>query len=97
MASGTLENLKRVAAQLSFDERLSLLEHLAVQLREAKTGNGASVPQAERKPQSSRGIWRDHSPPDADIDAILYEVRHEWEDELREVAEEGANRRCTTA
>jgi hypothetical protein len=37
----------------------------------------------ERKPQDLRGRWQGKFP-DFDLDAALYEIRHEWEEELEE-------------
>jgi hypothetical protein len=88
MASATLEYVKRVAERLSFEDQLHLLEHLAKQLREVGGTSGAAVPGETGQPESLRGIWRDHFPTDADIDAALHEIRHEWEKELQEFFEE---------
>lgn len=85
MTSGTLEDLKQLAERLSFEEQLSLMEHLVQQLRARQGANGTPTP--EPKPRSLRGIWRDHFPTDIPIDAALHDIRHEWEGELPEANE----------
>ena len=41
-------------------------------------------PEEEEKIQASlEGRWRDKFPPDVDLDAILREIRHAWEEEWK--------------
>lgn len=80
----TLEYIKRVVDRLPVEDQLSLVEHVAAQLRQMRASGGA--PEQERgTPQDLYGIWRDHFPADLDIDAALHEMRHEWEKEWPEV------------
>lgn len=39
----------------------------------------------EQKQRDLYGIWKGQSPDDFDIDAVLYEIRHEWEKEFEEI------------
>jgi hypothetical protein len=87
MASATLKYIMSVTDRLPLNEQLSLLEHVAKRLREAREGSQAPAVEEQPEQESLYGIWRDHFPPDVDIDAILYEIRHEWEKELDEVLE----------
>jgi hypothetical protein len=85
MAGITLEYVKRMADQLTADDKLSLVEHMAKQLRQTQERTDTPAQEAQRTPQDLYGIWRDAFPPDLDIDGILYEIRHEWEEEWPEV------------
>ena len=78
MSDANLEQVTRLADQLSFEEKLFLVEHLAHSLRQN---------QQERKPQDLCGIWRGHFPQDFDIDSALKDIRHEWEKEWPQVFE----------
>ena len=78
MSEVTLAQVKQLADQLSTDDRLTLVEHIAKSLRLAPRSSG--------KPQSLRGIWRAHFPKDFDVDAPLHEIRHGWEKEWPEDA-----------
>ena len=88
MAVIDLEHVTRLADLLSPEEKQSLIEHLSRQLAGGAPLPPVSPPSAGMPPQSLRGIWRDHFPVDVDIDALLHEIRHEWEQELDEVSEE---------
>jgi hypothetical protein len=59
---------------LSRDELLALIEYIARRLRRSE----------ERKPQILYGIWRGKFPEDADIDATLKEIRHQWQEDFEE-------------
>ena len=83
-AGSKLEHLKRLAEQLSAEDQLELVEHVAKNLRE-KQGAERTIPEGTRTPRDLYGIWRDRFPPDADLDALLHEIRHEWEAEWPEV------------
>jgi len=78
MSGTTLEQVTRLIDELSFEEKLSLVEHLAQSLR---------LSQQKRGPQNLRGIWQGHFPEDFDIDSALEEIRHEWEKEWPQVFE----------
>jgi hypothetical protein len=88
MAQATLEEVTRLAEQLSAEEQRALVEHLS---RRAPSGEGeepaadAVPPAAGRPPKSLYGIWEGHFPEDFDVDAALHEIRHEWEKEWPEL------------
>jgi hypothetical protein len=83
-----LEHVTRLADLLSPEEQYRLISHLTRQLAGGAAAPPVNPPAPGAPPRSLRGIWRDHSPADADIDAVLHEIRHEWEQELDEVSEE---------
>ena len=86
MAEGTLETITRMADQLSRQEQQSLVQHLAQKLwqtHEAAAPNGEEL----STPQDLYGIWRHYFPDDPDIDEILHEIRHAWEEEWSELSE----------
>jgi hypothetical protein len=72
MADTTLAHVEQLVDQLSLEEQLRLLEHLAQRLRQTAQ---------KRQPQDLRGIWRDRFPVDFDLDAALSEIRQAWEHE----------------
>ena len=84
MASLPFEYLKQEVDRLSVQDQIRLVQHVVTSLRQAHKVEAADAPAQELKPQDLYGIWRDHFPPDVDIDAILQEIRHEWEEELDE-------------
>jgi hypothetical protein len=99
MARATLEEVTEMADQLSPEEKRSLIEYLA---RQVQTGDQASPVTAdlplEKPPKSLRGIWAGRVPDDFDIDAVLHEIRHEWEKELPELLDpQGTSRACPPA
>lgn len=73
MSETTLMHVKRLLDQLTFEEQIAVVEHLARRLRQAV--------QKQRQPQDLYGIWRDRFPADFDLDAALGDIRHEWEHE----------------
>jgi hypothetical protein len=85
MTDTRLEYLKRVVDGLSVEDQLSLIEHVAKKLRQTQSTGSSSGQEEQRAPVDLYGIWRDHFPPDLDIDAALQEIRHEWEKEWPEV------------
>jgi hypothetical protein len=89
MAQATLEEVTRLADQLSAAERRALMEHLSGQPPAAETEepSDAAPSGTDRRPRSLRGLWAGHFPDDFDIDAVLYEIRHEWEKEWPELFE----------
>ncbi len=79
MSESTLEQVKRMAQGLRLSERVILVEELAHGLGQESAGD-------QRTPsQSLRGSWRGKFPDDFDIDSVLHEIRHEWEEELLDV------------
>ncbi len=66
MADTSLMYVEQLVDQLSLEEQLRLLEHLAQRLRQTVQ---------PRKPQDLYGIWRDHFPEDFDLDAALKDIR----------------------
>jgi hypothetical protein len=89
MAQATLEEVTRLADQLSAEEQRALIEHLSHRASPGGAGEWAdtTLPLADRPPRSLRGLWHGHFPEDFDIDAVLYEIRHEWEKEWPELFE----------
>jgi hypothetical protein len=69
-----MDQIEALLDELSRDELLALIEHIARRLRLRE----------ERKPQPLYGIWRGKFPEDADIDATLKEVRHQWQGDFEE-------------
>jgi hypothetical protein len=69
-----IQQIESLLEGLSPDELLALIEHIARRLRLYE----------ERKPQPLHGIWREKFPEDADIDATLKEVRHQWQEDFKE-------------
>jgi hypothetical protein len=88
MAVIDLEHVTRLADLLSPEEKYRLISHLSRQLAGGAAPPPVSPPPPGTPPQSLRGIWRDHFPEDVDVDAVLHEIRHEWEQELDEVSGE---------
>ena len=72
-----IQQIESLLEGLSPDELLALIEHIARRLRLHE----------ERKPQPLYGIWRGKFPEDADIDATLKEVRHQWRENFKEFDE----------
>lgn len=72
MTEANLTHVERLADQLSFEDQIKLVEHLAHRLRQTVQ---------QRQPQDLYGIWRDRFPTDFDLDAALNDIRHEWERE----------------
>ena len=70
-AVGQIENLM---VELTWEEQLLIFERLAKQLRLT-----AQQPEKIKRGQDLYGIWRDKFPSDFDIDAVLDEIRHDWE------------------
>jgi hypothetical protein len=92
MSESILEQVKRMAQGLSLGDRMTLVDELAHSLGQ-KSANDQ-----RRKPQSLRGSWCGKFPENVDIDSAIHEIRHEWEEELLDVApgtqrQEGADRR----
>jgi hypothetical protein len=90
MAQATLEEVTRLADQLSPEERRALLEHLSKQppVAEKLEPVGSEPSCSDRSPRSLRGLWAGHFPEDLDVDALLYEIRHDWEKEWPELFEQ---------
>ncbi|MEK7833997.1 MAG: hypothetical protein AAB401_23110 [Acidobacteriota bacterium] len=80
MSQITLEYVEQLSSQLPIEDQRVLSEHLKVKL-----SNGSTVPESEQKPQDLFGLWKGAFPLDLDVDAALYEIRHEWEKELEEL------------
>ena len=72
-----IQQIESLLEGLSPDELLALIEHIARRLRLHEV----------RKPQPLYGIWRGKFPEDADIDATLKEVRHQWQEDFKEFDE----------
>jgi sugar diacid utilization regulator len=85
MSQAILHQVKQLADQLSFDEKLTLVEYLAQQLRQAETPSATAH---SRKPRNLRGIWKGKFPEDIDLESLLHDIRHEWEKEWPQVIEQ---------
>jgi hypothetical protein len=73
MSETTLTHIERLLDQLTFEEQITVVEHLARRLRQAV--------QKQKQPQDLYGIWRDCFPTDFDLDTALNDIRREWERE----------------
>jgi hypothetical protein len=73
MSETTLMRIERLLDQLTIEEQITVVEHLARRLRQAA--------QKQKQPQDLYGIWRNHFPADFDLDAALSDIRREWERE----------------
>ncbi|MGH9832792.1 MAG: hypothetical protein ACRD9Y_07225 [Blastocatellia bacterium] len=78
MAEITLEYVEKLAGQLSLEDLQMLIDRLKNRLDESDASAG-------RRPLDLYGAWRGRFPDDIDLDAALYEIRHEWEKEWPEV------------
>lgn len=74
-SESVLTEIEHLVDDLSPEQQLRLVEYVAGRLRTSAV---------RRKPRSLRGIWRGRFPGNPDIDAILHEIRHEWEKEWSE-------------
>ena len=83
MIKPTVAFIEQLAAHLTTEDRLTLIERLA---RRTKLSLSRPTDDA-KKPVSLRGIWKDKFPEDFDIDAVLKEIRSEWLKELDEMEE----------
>lgn len=81
MAEITLEYVEELADQLSLEDLQKLIDRLKNRLLRADESDAV----AERQPLDLYGAWRRRFPDDIDLDAALYEIRHEWEKEWPEV------------
>jgi hypothetical protein len=68
------QQIESLLEELSPDELLALIEHIARRLRLHE----------ERKPQPLHGFWREKFPEDVDIDTTLKKVRHQWQEDFKE-------------
>jgi hypothetical protein len=73
MGETTLMHIERLLDQLTFEEQIAVVEHLARRLRQAV--------QKQKQPQDLYGIWRDLFPADFDPEAALSDIRRKWERE----------------
>ena len=78
MSQTTLPRMKVLVEQLSTVDQLELVEHVMQKLK-------TTLP--ARKPRYLYGIWKGRFPDDFDLDAVLKEVRSEWEKEWDENGE----------
>ena len=79
MAETNLDQVRLLINQLSFEDKLNLVEYLARQLR--------WMPERSPKTQELYGIWRGQIPDDFDLEAALKDMRQEWEKEWPQVFE----------
>jgi hypothetical protein len=86
MAGVSLDQIARMAEQLSPADKRSLIEHLARQIEDPSSAAPGAGDAAEAGPRSLRGIWQSAFPGDPAIDAVLDEIRQDWEQEWPEVS-----------
>ena len=79
MAETNLDQVRLLIDQLSFEDKLNLVEYLARQLRR--------TPERAPKTQELYGMWRGQIPDDFDLESALKDIRHEWEKEWPQVFE----------
>lgn len=77
MSRSTLLEIEALTSQLTFEEQLALLEHLAQRVRLEAPG---------RVPRDLHGAWKGKVPADVDLDNVLDEIRTEW---TKEWSDEG--------
>jgi hypothetical protein len=75
----TLEEVTTLADKLSPTEKIKLVKHLAISLEK--------IPLERKKPQDLYGSWKGKVDEDADIEAVIREIRDEWKKELDEFDE----------
>ena len=63
---------------ITLEQVETLADQLSTEEQQPATTNGKQL-------HSLRGIWKGAFPEDFDIDAALYEIRHEWEKDWPEV------------
>jgi hypothetical protein len=73
MSETTLMRVERLLDQLTIEEQITVVGHLARRLRQAV--------QKQKQPQDLYGVWRDRFPAEFDLDAALSDIRREWERE----------------
>jgi hypothetical protein len=76
----TLEYVEQLAHKLPVEDQLHLIARLERQVNQQPL-----AVEDLKQPGSLRGLWAGKFPDDFDIDAALYEIRHEWEKEWPEV------------
>ena len=76
MNNASLAEVEILLSQLTPEEQLTLVEHLAQRLRQA-------LPKP-RQAHDLYGIWRGRFPADFDIDASLGDIRRAWRQEWPE-------------
>jgi hypothetical protein len=67
-----LEHIKNLTHSLTPKQRAELASYL----------DATHSTPVKKQPISLRGIWKGKFPDDADLDALLVEIRNEWKDEL---------------
>jgi len=70
-----LSQIEALLVDLSREEQLTLIEHIARQLRHSEPGT----------PQPLYGIWQGKFPQEADVDEALREVREQWQEEIEDL------------
>jgi len=78
MSEVNISRVQRLVDELSFEEKLSIIEYLVAQLRQTpESASHNSVAET----QDLYGLWRNQLPEDLDLDALLISIRREWEKE----------------
>lgn len=71
-----MQQVERLLYQLTLEEQFTIVERLVQRFHRT-----AYQTAPRRQPQDLYGIWRGHFPVDFDLDTVLGEMRHEWEQE----------------
>lgn len=72
----TVQDIETLVAQLSLNDQLVLMEHLAQNIRQ----------NTEKKtPSDICGLWKKKLPEDFDLDATLREIRNAWKEDFPEL------------
>lgn len=74
MSTTKLEQIEALLEDLSREEQLTLIKHIARRLCQSE---GC-------KPQPLYGIWKGKFPEDVNIDETLQEIRNQWQEDLEE-------------
>ena len=70
-----IEHIKQLTESLSEEEKRGLAAYLS-----------SHEHSPNRKPRDLYGIWKGAFPSDFDVDAVLHEIRREWQKEIQEIA-----------
>ena len=78
MSEVNINRIRLLVDELSFEEKLSIIEYVAIQLRKVPESASMSYAAGAR---DLYGLWRKQIPENLDLDSILGSIRHEWEKE----------------
>lgn len=84
MSGLTLQEITRLADELSIEDQLILFKYLANRLQQMPKMTPYSL---ELGHKNLYGIWQGEVPDDIDIDGPLSEIRNEWQKEWPQASE----------